>query len=101
MVAVGGTTLTAPGGVYSSETGWGGSGGGISGYESQPSYQQGLVIHNGASVVNQNGKRAIPDIALDADPNSGVAVYDSYSQGSAASWLQVAARAYLPRSRPR
>ena len=89
VVAVGGTTLTAPGGVYSSESGWSGSGGGISNYESQPTYQQGLVIHSGTSVINQSGKRAIPDVAFDADPSSGVAVYDSYSQGSTYPWLQV------------
>ena len=89
VVAVGGTTLTAPGGVYASETGWSGSGGGISAYESQPSYQQGLVVYNGGNVISQNGKRVTPDVSFDADPASGVAVYDSYSQGTSTPWLQV------------
>ncbi len=89
VLAVGGTTLTAPSGAYSSETGWGGSGGGISTVESQPAYQQGLVIHSGGTVINQAGYRAIPDVAFDADPGSGPAIYDSYSQGSAAPWLQI------------
>jgi hypothetical protein len=89
VVAVGGTTLNAPGGVYGSESGWSDSGGGISSYETEPSYQQGLVVHSGTSVVNQNGKRTIPDVAFDADLNSGVAVYDSYSQGSTYPWLTV------------
>lgn len=89
VVAVGGTTLTAPGGVYGSESAWSGSGGGLSVYETQPSYQSGLVIHNGGSIISSGGKRATPDISIDADPASGVAVYDSYSQGSATPWLQV------------
>ncbi|MEI8196558.1 MAG: hypothetical protein WCI73_11665, partial [Phycisphaerae bacterium] len=89
IVAVGGTTLVAPGGVYSSESGWSGSGGGISVYESQPAYQSGLVIHNGSTIISAGGKRTIPDVAFDADPASGVAVYDSYSQGTLTPWLQV------------
>src|SRR5208282_4914682 len=82
VVAVGGTSLTLSGGNYGSETGWSGSGGGVSQYESQPSYQQGLVIHNGGSTVNANDMRTIPDVAFDANPNTGVAIYDSYNGGS-------------------
>ena len=48
----------------------------------QPSYQQGLVIHNGGSTINPNGMRANPDVAFDANPNTGVAIYDSYNGGS-------------------
>ncbi len=41
---VGGTALTlGAGNVWSSEDGWSGSGGGPSAYESQPSYQKGVV----------------------------------------------------------
>ena len=87
VLAAGGTTLTAPNGVYESEAGWSGSGGGVSTVESQPSYQQGLVIHNGSTVVNQNGYRAIPDISFDADPNSGPVIYDSY--GYTDPWMQI------------
>ena len=90
VVSVGGTTLNiTPSGTYVSETGWEGSGGGISLYESQPSYQQGLVIHDGTSVISANGMRATPDVSFDADPNTGVPVYDSYDFGSATPWLQV------------
>ncbi len=92
VVAVGGTTLTAPGGVYGSEVGWndgfGDMGcGGVSVYESQPSYQQGLVIHSGSGVVNQSGKRAIPDVSLNA--GAGVAVYDSYDFGTSSPWAPI------------
>ena len=57
--------------------------------ESQPSYQQGLMIHNGGSTVNPAGMRTIPDVAFDADPSTGGALYDSYNGGSAP-WMQTA-----------
>ena len=81
VVAVGGTDLVVSGGVYGSEDGWDGSGGGISSYESEPSYQQGLVIHSGGSVINPYGKRAMPDVAMIAG-YPGVDVYDSYDDPS-------------------
>src|SRR5262249_32942393 len=61
---------------------------GISRYASQPSYQSGLVIHSGSSVISANGKRTVPDVAFDADPNSGVPVYDTYDNGSSTPWEQ-------------
>ena len=89
VVAVGGTTLTAPGGVYGSEVGWnqsdGFSCGGISQVENQPGYQQGLVINSGSSVVDQNGMRAVPDVSLNAA--TSVAVYDSFDFGSSTPWI--------------
>ena len=69
VLAVGGTTLTLnSNGTYGSETGWSDSGGGKSTYETEPSYQDS---------VQTTGKRTTPDIAWDANPNTGVAVYDS------------------------
>ena len=64
VLGVGGTSLYAPGGVYQSEIGWEGSGGGISAYESQPSYQSGLVIHDGANVISAGGMRTNPERLL-------------------------------------
>src|SRR5579863_10163470 len=82
VVSVGGTTLNlGTGGNWSSETGWGGSGGGISTYESQPSYQHGIVTQTTAF-------RADPDVAYDADPNTGFGVYDSYNNGTTNPWGQ-------------
>lgn len=73
VIAVGGTSLTiASDGTYGSETAWADSGGGISAYESQPSYQVGKV--NGLSST----QRTAPDVAWLADPKTGVDVYDSY-----------------------
>lgn len=69
VLAVGGTTLDrAPDGSYSFETAWSGSGGGTSANQVEPSYQYG---------VQSSGKRSIPDVALNSDPSSGVAVYFS------------------------
>jgi hypothetical protein len=41
-------------------------GGGLSDLP-QPSFQAGLVIHNGFSVISSNGRRAYPDVAFDGD----------------------------------
>ncbi len=79
VLAVGGTALTLnANGSYGSETGWSGSGGGISAYESMPSYQ--ASANTGAS------NRSNPDVAYNASPNTGFAVYDSYQNGG---WTQV------------
>src|SRR5689334_11588555 len=48
-----------------------GSGGGISGYFAQPSYQTGPGVINSYS----NGMREVPDVSADADPSSGYSVY--------------------------
>jgi hypothetical protein len=84
VVAVGGTTihLDRNGNLTSPESGWSGSGGGISVYESQPNYQKGVVTQSST-------KRTTPDVAYDADPNTGVSVLDSYTYGSAAPWQTV------------
>jgi fibronectin type 3 domain-containing protein len=83
VVAAGGTTLQLDtSGAYISETGWSGSGGGISIYESQPSYQKG--------VVTQSTKfRTVPDVAFDADPNTGVWIYDSYLNPYGGPWTGI------------
>jgi subtilase family serine protease len=94
VISVGGTTLLVnSSGSYGSESAWGdgqnsaqdgGGGGGVSQYVSEPSYQQGVVP---ASITTTN--RAVPDVSMDADPNSGVPVYDSYDFGSSTPWAQV------------
>ncbi len=87
VVAVGGTTLnTDSSGDYISETGWSGSGGGISEYESLPSYQSGS--YQNGSVTQTTTMRTAPDVSMDADPNTGVAVYDSYDYPSDP-WVQI------------
>jgi subtilase family serine protease len=81
VVGVGGTTLVlnATGG-YGYETAWDDSAGGVSAVEREPSYQTG---------VQTTGGRGVPDVAYDADPATGVAVYDSVPMGGQAGWYQV------------
>jgi subtilase family serine protease len=81
VVAVGGTTLHLSGSTYQSETAWSGSGGGISKYEPQPAFQQGIVTQSSTS-------RTVPDVSMEADPGTGVAVYDSFDFPSSP-WIQV------------
>ena len=91
VVAVGGThltllaTATFPSSItfsnYVSETAWVGSGGGISAFEPGQSYQNGVFAGCGTG-----GGRCVPDISSDADPNTGVPVYDTYGYGG---WVQV------------
>lgn len=67
VTGTGGTTLSlTSSGSWSSETAWSGSGGGVSSYFSTPSFQ---------SSVNSGSYRAVPDVAADANPSSGWAIY--------------------------
>jgi hypothetical protein len=81
VVAVGGSSLYLNAdNSYSSETGWGynsagqgtliGSGGGVSQYEVEPAYQQG---------VQGTGYRTTPDVSFVADPATGVWIADAYN----------------------
>ncbi len=83
VVAVGGTTLNVDSqGNVTSETAWSGSGGGASIYESEQSYQTSYG-------VSSNGNRAVPDVSYNADPSTGVPVYDSYGYQGSKGWFQV------------
>ncbi|HWB07896.1 MAG TPA: hypothetical protein VG826_01540 [Pirellulales bacterium] len=85
VLAVGGTNLnTDTSGDYLGETAWSGSGGGLSAYESQPTYQS-----QSGLVTQSTTQRTTPDVAYDADPASGVAVYNSVPYGGASGWFQV------------
>lgn len=76
VVAVGGTTLsTDPNtGSYLFESAWNSTGGGLSQYEPIPSYQKGVV-----NVVGT--QRGVPDVAAEADPDSGVWIWDTGNGG--------------------
>ncbi|MGO9463703.1 MAG: DUF4082 domain-containing protein [Isosphaeraceae bacterium] len=84
ILSVGGTALLlGAGNAWSSESGWSGSGGGPSVYESQPPYQKGVVTQTSSA-------RATPDVAYDASPSTGVSVYDSVPYyGTTYGWLEV------------
>ena len=76
VVAVGGTTLSRnpTTGNFIFESAWNSTGGGLSQYEAVPSYQKSV-----AKVVGT--QRGVPDVAAEADPNSGVWVWDSGNGG--------------------
>lgn len=87
VISVGGTLLTFnTNGPLASETGWTDGGGGCSAYETANTAQSGF---SGYAQVKCTGKRATPDVSLDAAPNSGVAVYDTTLYGGQSGWWQV------------
>ncbi len=78
VLSVGGTTLNLnSSGTVTSETAWSDGGGGVSKFESKPSYQNGVV---------SGSFRSTPDVSFDANPNTGVAVYDTFGESG---WSQV------------
>lgn len=86
VISVGGTTLNFSAGSFSSETGWSGSGGGCSAYETANPAQTGFSQFN---QVNCGNNRGTPDVSLDADPNSGVSVYDTVRYNGQSGWFTV------------
>ena len=83
VVSVGGTSLTfTSGGTLAQESAWSDGGGGCSSYELASPYQS-------TGTANCAGMRATPDLSLDADPNSGVSVYDSTPYESQTGWWTV------------
>jgi hypothetical protein len=81
VLAVGGTTLSlSASGAVTSEQAWAGSGGGQSWVEPEPAYQD---------KVQSSGMRQMPDVAFDADFNTGVPVYDSIPYFGQTGWFEV------------
>ena len=75
VLSVGGTSLSLNAdSTWKSETGWSGSGGGKSVYELKPTYQ--TYVSTPSST-----KRTNPDVAYDANPNTGFQVIDSQNGG--------------------
>jgi subtilase family serine protease len=80
VVGVGGTTLHLDStGSAITETGWSGSGGGVSAYYKKPAWQTGF-----SAATN----RSVPDVSYDADPATGFPVYISNYNGTTG-WIQV------------
>ncbi|HEX5404728.1 MAG TPA: S53 family peptidase [Pseudonocardiaceae bacterium] len=70
VTAVGGTSLTKATNARGwTETAWSGAGSGCSGFEAKPAWQ----ADTGCA------RRTVADVAAVADPNTGVAVYDTYN----------------------
>src|SRR5712691_7792847 len=80
VTAVGGTTLNLnTNNTRKSETVWSGAGSGCSAYEPKPTWQ------TDAGCV----RRTVADVAADADPNTGAAVYDTVRYQGRSGWFQV------------
>jgi hypothetical protein len=87
MTGTGGTNLTLnPDITYATESAWSnpntfparGSGGGLSSYFARPNWQTGPGVANTYST----GKRQVPDVSLDADPQTGYSVYVTYNRST-------------------
>lgn len=77
VTGVGGTSLTLTStNAIATETGWSGSGGGLSVVFSRPSWQTGTGVGTGQATGTM---RLTPDVAAAADPNHGA---DYYFQGN-------------------
>lgn len=72
VTAVGGTSLYTDSSLRGfHETAWSGAGSGCSAYEAKPSFQHDTGC----------ARRAVADVSAIADPNTGVAYYDTYGSG--------------------
>lgn len=78
VTAVGGTTLTNSGTGWT-QSAWSGAGSGCSSFN--PALTGQATANTGCS------NRAVADVSAVADPNTGVAVYDSTSSGGLSGWL--------------
>lgn len=96
VTGVGGTSLTLSNNAYGSEVVWNNGydsfsnlvfagGGGVSSTWPLPAWQQGPGVNSGSS------GREVPDVSLDADPNTGYAMYCTVSAacGGFGSWFPI------------
>jgi subtilase family serine protease len=87
VVAVGGTTLSLNAdNTYKGESVWSGTGSGCSLYASAQSWQTSLGNWPETGCAT---KRGVADVAADADPSTGAAVYDSVRYQGRSGWFQV------------
>jgi subtilase family serine protease len=96
VIAVGGTTLNGCSGTscsgFTSETAWSDGGGGISADESIPSYQTGYTgpVYGAATIdALTGGRRGVPDVSFEGDPDTGVSIYDSTPYDGQSGWWTV------------
>lgn len=94
VIAVGGTTLNGCSGTscagFSGETAWSSSGGGASAYEAIPGFQSGYAgpVYGASTTAGlTGGTRGIPDVSFDANPSTGVSVYDSTNYQGQSGWF--------------
>jgi subtilase family serine protease len=82
VTAVGGTTLRSGGGSRGwTETAWSGAGSGCSSFN--------VALSGAASFGTGCANRAVADVSAVADPNTGVAVYDTTAYQGRSGWFVV------------
>jgi subtilase family serine protease len=80
VVAAGGTSVsTGSQGNFIAESAWSDGGGGNSTFVAKPAWQTGVSM--------SGGHRGVPDLSSDADPNTGVSVYDSTPYAGMKGWM--------------
>lgn len=79
VTSVGGTSLHRNGTGFT-ESAWNSSGGGMSKFFARPTYQQ--ILPASAQSILQN-RRGLPDVAGNADPSTGLAMYEHGSWSTA------------------
>lgn len=95
VISVGGTTLSLSSTYqWLGETAWSDGGGGCSAYEAATAAQAAFPTYDQAgagcaALADGAPARATPDVALDANPSSGVSVYDSVSYDGESGWFTV------------
>jgi hypothetical protein len=92
VLSVGGTTLFLnSSGGYGFESAWGSTGGGQSRYEPRTAAQSNFLNGGGLASASwealASGKRLTPDVAYDANPYTGVPVYDSTPNYGQSGWM--------------
>jgi subtilase family serine protease len=83
VVSVGGTKLQGVGTSTVTQSAWSSGGGGCSAYEPVSPPQAKLPGYMNVHCTS----RATPDLSADADPNTGVPVYDSTTYQNASGWF--------------
>jgi hypothetical protein len=78
IISVGGTTFKLDSANALNESGWKGSGGGISDFYKLPDYQ--------STFQSPYKRRSFPDVAFNADPKTGQAIWTQYKTG-AGHWM--------------
>jgi subtilase family serine protease len=90
VIDAGGTTLrvsqSGSGYAWAGEETWSGSGSGCSLYLSAQSWQEAAA---GFSLTGCGHSRGVADVAADANPNTGAAVYDSTRYQGRSGWFEV------------
>jgi subtilase family serine protease len=87
VVAVGGTTLSlGSNNSYGSERVWSGAGSGCSSLNTARAFQTSAT---GWSATGCRSKRGVADVAADADPSTGAAIYDSTPYQGRKGWFKV------------